>query len=81
MTNVAAGATTPIQTQIGTGSKELLNPARNIFVEIQPNGTVGATGSYSFTPTYTQVAGSHQRICGTDATSKSGGQARVACPP
>ena len=63
VTSIPAGSLSSFVTvQIGSGTKQLLSPARNIFVEVQADGTVGATGSYSITPAYTLVAIPHQRI-------------------
>ncbi len=61
VTNVGAGSTTPITVQIGTGTKQLLSPARTIYIQVVANGTIGSNAGYSITPTYVQVAGLHRR--------------------
>jgi hypothetical protein len=49
---LAAGETKSVSTQVGNGTGQAVNPAQTVTVKVEANGSAGATGTYTLTPSY-----------------------------
>lgn len=59
--DVPAGQTRTVSTTAGSGSGTLISPASIFTVKVQSNGTIGASASYTLTPSYVVVTPARRR--------------------